>query len=484
MQPHKTTRLHLTDAAKEGLIAVACFAFFLLLYGFTSRADLQVSDEAATFATGISLATRGDLAIDDLRWLKDSAYIGQIGRGDHLYSRYFPGNSLAAALIYRLTARQNDGPFLWGNPEEGFHPLAASQVGARLALRLNALLGAFGVSMLLLLLRKYYSWRTALTTVLLFGLCTDWWYQSRGFFSEVGAGAFLMAGIYFADDEQPALCSLMLAVSLLFRPTNIVALPIWSYAAWKKGWRSVWSFALILGSLGCLAFYNWIRFQSPLDFGYGSEGFTGSLLVGLVGVLLSPGRSIFFYSPVTILAITGGRIVFRKDKPSGSPIDPSNAGAGSCDGQLQAVAFQRLRSLKIKFACLLVPLAGYILLVASWHNWDGGSSWGSRLLTPVLPILAVMLAPAIARLFSKPGTGIAATMILLAVIGLGIQVLTITRNPLLVLEDYVGRGYATYTESVISFHKNWLALQLKNLTQWKVCDLDAYSLRALIAACK
>jgi hypothetical protein len=452
MQLLQTIPNHLSGRAKIALGACLCFIFFLVLYGVTSRADIQVTDEAASFATGISLAVRGDFAIDNMQWLKDKYDIGQFGRGDHLYSRYFPGNSLAAALIYRMTARTNDSPFIWGNEDWGFHVMADSQQGARLALRLNALWGAFGLAMFLFLLKKYYPWKTVIITVLLFGLCTDWWYQARGFFLEVGAGAFLMAAIYFADDERPYLCSLMLAISLLFRPTNMIALPIWGYAVWKKGWKSIWSISLILGGLGFLAFYNWLRFQSPLNFGYGSEGFTSSLLVGLVGVLLSPGRSIFFYSPILILAITGGRFIYKKDR--------------------------------IKFVLLLVTLAGYILMVAIWHNWDGGASWGSRLLTPILPILGVMLAPAIHRSFSRSGSVSTLVVLLLGAIGLGIQVLTLTRDPLLVLVDYVGRGYATYTDSVISFDKNWLALQVKNLTQWRLCDLDAYTLRNLIARCR
>jgi hypothetical protein len=138
----------------------------------------------------------------------------------------------------------------------------------------------------------------------------------------------------------------------------------------------------------------------------------------------------------------------------------------------------------IKFLILLVPLAGYILMVALWHNWDGGSSWGSRLLTPVLPVLGVLLAPAIHRSFSRSGSVSGLVVLLLGTIGFGIQVLTITRDPILVLVDFVGRGYATYTDSVISFNKNWLALQVKNLTQWRLCDLDAYTLRNLLARCK
>jgi hypothetical protein len=444
--------VHLSEKVKIILGVFLCFIFFLILYGVTSRADIQVTDEAATFSTGISLAVRGNLAIDDMRWLEDKYNIGEVGNGNHLYSRYFPGNSLAVAFIYHLTAKKNDTPYLWGSVDWGFHEMADSQQGARLALRLNALLGAFGVTMLFLTLKKHYPWKTVIATVLLFGLCTDWWYESRGFFLEVGAGAFLLASIYFADNEKPAWCSLMLAVSLLFRPTNIVALPILGYAIWKKGWKSIWSFGILLGCLGFLAFYNWIRFLSPFNFGYGSEGFTSSIIVGLVAELFSPGRSIFFYSPIIILAITGGRLVFQKNK--------------------------------MIFMVLLAPVVGYILMVALWHNWDGGASWGSRLLTPILPILGLMLAPAIHRSFSNPKAVVPLVVLLLGVIGFGIQILTITRDPLLVLVDYVGRGYATYTDSVISFNKNWLALQVQDLMQWKLCDLDAYTLRNLVARCK
>jgi hypothetical protein len=38
-------------------------------HGVTSRSGLQVVDEVAVFATGMNLATKGTLAIDELQWL-------------------------------------------------------------------------------------------------------------------------------------------------------------------------------------------------------------------------------------------------------------------------------------------------------------------------------------------------------------------------------------------------------------------------------
>ncbi len=219
---------------QRSALGILCFIFFLLFYGLTARARLQVSDEAATFATGISLATQGDLAIDKLQWLQDILNIGQTGRDGHLYAKYFPGNVFSAALLYRVAERPNDQPYKWN-----FKELAASNTGARFALTANALWGALAMAFLLMALSRYFSWRTTLLTVLILGVCTDWWYQSRGFLSEIGAGAFLTGGMYFMTEDRPYLSSLALGVSLLFRPTNLLGLPLWGKTLWGKSIKKV-----------------------------------------------------------------------------------------------------------------------------------------------------------------------------------------------------------------------------------------------------
>ena len=62
--------------SRRTVSAILCFVLFTLYYGWTARARLQVSDEVATFATGMSLATQGELAIDELQWLQDAVLIG------------------------------------------------------------------------------------------------------------------------------------------------------------------------------------------------------------------------------------------------------------------------------------------------------------------------------------------------------------------------------------------------------------------------
>src|SRR5207237_208612 len=71
--------------------------------------------------------------------------------------------------------------------------------------------------------------------------------------------------------------------------------------------------ALIVIAAGAfLCWFNYIRFGSILNFGYASERFGGPFLKNLEGVLFSPGRSPFVYSPILVLAIPGTWLLLRK----------------------------------------------------------------------------------------------------------------------------------------------------------------------------
>src|SRR4029077_12112834 len=197
-------------------------------------------------------------------------------------------------------------PYVWVTE------MAPSATGARWALRLNALWGAVGMTFLLVSLRRYFPWRTAVLTVVLVGLCSDWWYQSRGLYSEVAAGAFLIASLCFAVHDKPYGSSTALAISILFRPTNLLALPFWGKAVWRRNFKALASGAIIVTGGLALAAYNCARFGSPLDFGYPSGNFSVPLLTGLYAMFLSPGRSLFVYSPVLLLAIPGAWLFYQR----------------------------------------------------------------------------------------------------------------------------------------------------------------------------
>jgi hypothetical protein len=427
--------------SRTARLTILLFLSCLLIYSLTSRADLQVSDEAAVMATAMALANQGNLAIDHMQSLESVVDIGRRGSAGHLYTKYFPGNIISAALLYRLAARPNDVAYVW----HGFE-LAPSNSGARLALQLNALFGAIAVAALFRLLARDYSLRTAIVAALLFGLATDWWYQSRGFFSEVGAGTFIILGLWCARSDKPRWSSMFLAVSLLFRPLNILAFPIWLYAAARARRITVGMVLpfLVVG-LGLLA-YNQIRFSAPLDFGYEQEQFSTSLFTGLFGVLFSPGRSIFVYSPLLILALPGTVWLYRTDRA-------------------QALT-------------VLATIGLYILAIALWHSWEGGWAWGSRLLTPIVPLVVVLVAPVIERSWSSPGIAFAVAG--LAILGVGVQVSALLRDPMNILVDYVMTGKISYEATLYSIDRSWLVLQIRSLSQWNPCAIDAHALRLLL----
>lgn len=117
----------------------------------------------------------------------------------------------------------------------------------------------------------------------------------------------------------------------------------------------------VLAAAAVTLYYNYARFGNPLDAGYLRDdtiGF-GSFWEGLVGLLVSPGRSLFLYSPVTLAGVVALAGLWRRNRSL----------AVLCGGQV------------------LVLLAFY----ASLPYWDGGKSYGSRYLVPALPFLVLPL---------------------------------------------------------------------------------------------
>lgn len=166
---------------------------------------------------------------------------------------------------------------------------------------------------------------------------------------------------------------LPLAFAVVVRPTNvIVAAALVVYAAVRYPGQRL---RLLLTAMPPVLFnlwYNGWYFGDPFRTQFPIFGIWNvPLSEGLPGILLSPGRGLLVYSPILLVAGLGAILVWR---------------AGG----------SRL------FRTLAVGAAATILLYGKYDVWWGGWTFGPRLLADLNPALAMLLAPAFARVRRRP----------------------------------------------------------------------------------
>jgi hypothetical protein len=190
----------------------------------------------------------------------------------------------------------------------------------------------------------------------------------RDFFTEplVALGLVVMVERALAGRELQAGAALALAV--LARPQSAAFAPLLlCFVLFARG-GGIAAVVRTLPPLVLVAIvtvaYNLYRFHDALQFGYKlpvDPGFTTPLLEGAGGLLLSPEKSVVLFAPAIVLV------------------------------PFALVALWRRRPALV---VLLVALfAATFVLAATWWSWEGGWSWGPRLLIPGVAVVLVTLAP-------------------------------------------------------------------------------------------
>ena len=136
-------------------------------------------------------------------------------------------------------------------------------------------------------------------------------------------------------------------------------------------------------------FINTIRFGSFFKLGYNlAREFSLAPIhyaVAFLGNLISPGRGIFLFFPLSLIAILGLVLVFKRDRWSG----------------------WLLGSVTI----------GLVIFYSTWKQWDAGVSWGPRFLIPTLPYLTVLAVVALKQVTGQLRSKFLFLFILLFVLG-------------------------------------------------------------------
>ena len=346
-------------------LAAAIFATVLCVYVATTGGSYAT--DLASYQVTKNLVQHGSVAMS-YNILDTEAERGVDGR---YYAPVGIGHPIFGVPFY-LTARlvQSAWPVQFGKPES--IDKAAVVVGSTLA----AALCAPAVFLFAWRLTGHVPGALFAAFSLAFGTVL-WPYSKFGFNAPLATACLVWSaywtwrGVREGHRHVVVLGGGMLGCALLTRhEMAIAAVPLAAWITFVSRGRTrdmagrLAAFGMPVGiAVAIWMSYNFARFGHPLDTGLLRDPnvrFDTPLLVGMLGLLASPGRSLFLYAPVTLAGVGGLFVLARRDRESAW-----------------------------LFGGMVIV---FLLLIAKMHQWDGGESYGPRYLVPVLPFLTIPLA--------------------------------------------------------------------------------------------
>jgi len=220
------------------------------------------------------------------------------------------------------------------------------------------------------------------------GTCV-WAISSQALWQQTAELFFLALGVLFlvrlpTPAWRGALAGLAFAMAAACRPTAaLAALLVALWLAFSDR-RAFVAFALAALPLAAAVLaYNEYYFGSPFDFGQLAAGArvaqykTGSpelwqtpVWVGAAGLLASPSRGLFVYSPFLAMALAGAVLAWRDER------------------------YRALRALTLAVPVLWLP-------AFAWFDWWGGWTFGYRPIVDSVPLLVVLCIPALAWVLER-----------------------------------------------------------------------------------
>lgn len=260
---------------------------------------------------------------------------------------------------------------------------------------MNLLAGAATVVLVFLFsISLGFSRRAGFFTSIFYGLGTFAWPLAKQPFDNILETFFILLSVYciyrYVINKKYLylfFSGIFLGVAFITRMTSVlVILPLSTLIIYYypkgsnfkdtlKGILKLFAKDFTLFSIAFLPFvcflfwYNYYRFGNVFESGYqligescGIEGlFVGtSLLTGLKGLLISPGKGFFYYSPAAILFFF-----------SIKPFSQRNPGAA---------------------ICFISIITTYLLFISKFLFWHGDFAWGPRYLLILTPFLIIPIA--------------------------------------------------------------------------------------------
>jgi hypothetical protein len=359
-----------SQAVSKAFVSEARLLFlFLISIFFLTSAGFDSSEGRYHYMIAHQMLTKGALGYEEK--LFGTFTVGPNGR---TYASHEIGNSILMLPV----AAVNIG--IEKALEHRMEKRRVEYVTGFLVCLMPAIVCAFTTALLYILLRLGFQkpMRTALESCLAFAFCTYLWSYTRNAFDGVLCMCVLTGAMLSMVQFRKTLDTRLFVVATTLLGFGVITrismlLPVAAFALyvtmilWEDRARLVR--LAIIGAAILAPFAVWQMYYNHLRTGLwlispvqsaqyaDNNGFTGNLAVGLAGLLLSPGKSIFVYVPLGLLSI----VCFRRFRAS-CPFEATFVG---------------------------VLLAFWVLLHAKLANWFGAWGWGPRHFVTITPILVL-----------------------------------------------------------------------------------------------
>ena len=315
-----------------------------------------------------SLTTQGRAPLDPRRPRPDAAFWSVMAPTGHLVSLYSVVLPVLVAPLYL--------PAVGYLHVRGWTEERVDRI-ARIMEKLTAsLLAALSVSLLYRLLRRRAAPPIALLLTVAYAFGTTTWVISSQALWQHGMAQLLLIGtvlILTAPCTAPRALAAGLLCGLIAGnrpPDAILAAALGVYGLYWAGRRAVLLAVAAAAPVALVLLYN-LTVVGAIGGGYGLVGrrtfFGLDVASGLAGLLFSPTRGLFVFSPFFVLLALAWRHWPRD-------------------------AAERRLTLAIGVGVVVQ------VLLYSTVDWRGGMAWGPRFLTDLLPLLIWMLVPAVVAL--------------------------------------------------------------------------------------
>lgn len=339
-----------------------CSALVVMLLMLLSNNFTSGSDSLGTLLTSQAIWQRRTVKLDAYQSAikeQPTPYSYQvIDYGSHLYYYYPIGTPLCALPAVA----------------------AANMAGLNMANDLHdrwlqRLLSAFTVCLIFilsyLLIRSYLQPRSSFMFLLAMTAGTS-------IFSSLGTSlwnfnfeiVFILAGLlivvrtdFSRSTWRPLLLAVALFMAYLCRPTAAIFVALSCFYVLIQSRKAFLKVIVTLSLLfGIFSAFSFMEYNAPLPPYYAPSkiAHSGAFGTALYGILLSPSRGLFIFSP-QLLLIFAGTLFFWK----------------------------RLIRLPLMILMIVWTVA-IVVLVARWECWWGGHSYGPRLLTDPLPAVILL----------------------------------------------------------------------------------------------